>query len=514
MRTSFTQPAAIRRARHQQPAVRATLTLLRPAVGAARAAVAVEAPGAVEEASKTQAAGRGKGDAAAAGAKPKYQWIDASEHDFTPRYEWDGEELPWLGNTFDGLTLKSAPHEWFQKMDAPEEEYHERAANSEKYRAHRFLHDLDGPGKRCYDGAGEMQYADMRGMDAFLLLGGLDPAVSRDKIFASNRLAVVGHRGADLFTKERMQFVRKFFHPSDPTKATPKGQAGHDNLHQVAPMLKSLSQTCRTTINSGRRKSLDEQTLSFQGASAGLKQNCGKFKAAGDGLQGDSVCLQGGSLKSFAFRGHTLLPKVSIKGKSSIKISDLHSRTLWVLYLADVEAGSLLCMDNLYNSVDFSHMLEVGDTILFDVPKGWTADVDFTGDESAKQIEWEVSDVHVIGTLRGNRGSEKKYQWGEKMGKAATEALRAKPLVPDRVKVRVTADKAQIMTVAIFDKKGFQMIDSYHEEVVETTKPRLGFDKAAGKPAYKDMEITNTQNEYNLGMGFVDLDDLLAWFYK
>jgi hypothetical protein len=37
-----------------------------------------------------------------------------------------------------------------------------RAANSEKYRAHRFLHDLDGPGKRCYDGAGEMQYADMR----------------------------------------------------------------------------------------------------------------------------------------------------------------------------------------------------------------------------------------------------------------------------------------------------------------------------------------------------------------
>ena len=111
MRTSFTQPAAIRRARHQQPAVRAILTLLRPAVGAARAAVAVEAPGAVEEASKTQAAGRGKGDAAAAGAKPKYQWIDASEHDFTPRYEWDGEELPWLDNTFDGMTLQSAPHE-------------------------------------------------------------------------------------------------------------------------------------------------------------------------------------------------------------------------------------------------------------------------------------------------------------------------------------------------------------------------------------------------------------------
>jgi hypothetical protein len=116
---------------------------------------------------KANAAGRGKGDAAAAGTKPsKYVWVDVSEHVFTERYEWDGEELPWLDPTFDGLTTKSAPHEWFQKMDAPEEEYALRAANSEKYRAHRFLHDLDGPGKKCYDGAGEMQYSDMRMMDA------------------------------------------------------------------------------------------------------------------------------------------------------------------------------------------------------------------------------------------------------------------------------------------------------------------------------------------------------------
>ena len=92
----------------------------------------------------------------------KYSWVDASEHTFTERFEWEGEELPWLGDTFDGLTVKSAPHEWFQKMDAPDDEYTLRAANSEKYRAHRFLHDLDGPGKRCYDGAGEMQYAAMR----------------------------------------------------------------------------------------------------------------------------------------------------------------------------------------------------------------------------------------------------------------------------------------------------------------------------------------------------------------
>jgi hypothetical protein len=50
--------------------------------------------------------------------------------------------------------------------------------------------------------------------------------------------------------------------------------------------------------------------------------------------------------------------------------------------------------------------------------------------------------------------------------------------------------------------------------VVETMKERLAFDKEAGKPTHKTVAITNTQNEYNIGMGFVDLGDLLAWFYR
>ena len=71
--------------------------------------------------------------------------------------------------------------------------------------------------------------------------------------------------------------------------------------------------------------------------------------------------------------------------------------------------------------------------------------------------------VHIVGTLRANRGSESKYQWNEKVGKAQTDALKAKPLHPDRIKARVTADEAQVITVAVFDKKGFQMIDTYHQ---------------------------------------------------
>jgi hypothetical protein len=83
-----------------------------------------------------------------------------------------------LGKLFEGLDHDSETWSFFAVCDAPEQEYRDRATNSEKYRAHRFIKDLDGPGKKCYDGAAEITYADMRYLDAALLLNGLDPAVS------------------------------------------------------------------------------------------------------------------------------------------------------------------------------------------------------------------------------------------------------------------------------------------------------------------------------------------------
>lgn len=109
-------------------------------------------------------------------------------------------------------------------------------------------------------------------------------------------------------------------------------------------------------------------------------------------------------------------------------------------------------MDNLYNSVEFSRWAEAGATIVFDIPKGWTADLKCTGDEEAKTVEWNLKGIHIVGTLRGNRGSEKEHQFKDKLSKKAADEMRAKPLIPDRVKVRVTADEAQVMTVSIFDK--------------------------------------------------------------
>ena len=473
-----------------------------------------------EEGSEAEEQGPAPAAAPAAAAKPsKYTWVDVDKHTFTPRRAWTGEELPTLGSSYDHLTIESYPSEWFKMRDAPDQEYTDRANNSEAYRSLRHAKGSDGKNaagknKKCYGNAAEIEYEDMRYLDAYHLLGGLDPAVSREKLHDSDRLAVVGHRPADLFNLDRSQMVRKFHHPADPATAIPKGQPGHDNLHQVSPILKSLSKTTRKAdVSNGKKKAIDEETLSFQGASSELKQRCGNFKAAGDGLQGDGAAVHGGQLKAIVWRGHSLLPTVSVKGKPDIKLSDLHSRTLWVMYLSSMEPGSVLAMDNLYNSVDFSHLLEGGATIVFEVPAGWTADVDFTGDESATKIEWDVEAIHVVGTLRGNRGSEKAYQWAEKMSAQAVNELKAKPL-DEKIRARVTADGAQVMTVAIYDKKGFQMIDTVHEGVELTTKSRVIFDRAAGKRGKKQVPITMTQHVYNNTMGYVDLDDLLAHFYR
>ena len=77
----------------------------------------------------------------------------------------------------------------------------------------------------------------------------------------------------------------------------------------------------------------------------------------------------------------------------------------------------------------------------------------------------------------------------------------------------MTDDEAQVIVCAIYDKKGFQMINTVHTDIVEESKERRIFDLSTGKPGKKMVPITNCQNLYNQIMGFVDLDDLLAWFY-
>jgi hypothetical protein len=127
--------------------------------------------------------GRGRGGVAVAAKQSKYTWVNLEDHTFTPRTAFSGPDKPSLGEEYDLLKSASPPEEWFKMRDAPDQEYHDRANNSERYRSIRHAKGLDGNtkdgrNKKCYGKAAEITYADMRYLDAYVLLSGLDPAIS------------------------------------------------------------------------------------------------------------------------------------------------------------------------------------------------------------------------------------------------------------------------------------------------------------------------------------------------
>lgn len=295
--------------------------------------------------------GRGRGAAAeaapgaappAAGKQPKYTWVDVDNHTFLPRTPWAGaDEAPTLGPEYNHLTVDSPPEEWFVMRDAPEAEYHDRAANSDGYRSWRHTRmALTASRRTARTRSATTARRTSRTRTCATTTHTTSSSASTPPCRARRTTTAIGspsshgHRSADIFNLQRVQFIRKFHHPADPSKRVPKGQQGYDNLYQVLPMLKSFQKDCRSKkLVNGKKKSTDEETVAFH-------------------------------------------------------------------------------------------------------------------------------------------------------------------------------------TVAIFDKKGFQMIDTYHRGVEVTTKERKVFDRVAGKPGKKSIPITKTQHVYNNTMGYVDLDDLLAWFYR
>eukprot|EP00965_Chrysotila_dentata_P147755 4877388-Pleurochrysis_carterae.AAC.2 len=99
----------------------------------------------------------------------------------------------------------------------------------------------------------------------------------------------------------------------DPQRRPAKGNARYDNLYQVRVYLDVLERVSIEMIAGGFDIAVDEITIGMQGAHASLsKQNCGKFKAAGDGLQADTLAKRGGYAVVFCLRGDSRLPSVNL----------------------------------------------------------------------------------------------------------------------------------------------------------------------------------------------------------
>ena len=60
-----------------------------------------------------------------------------------------------------------------------------------------------------------MDYSDIRNLNAQILLSGVAPTANREMQFSKERLAFKGHRMADITTRPRAGFIRKFLHPAN-----------------------------------------------------------------------------------------------------------------------------------------------------------------------------------------------------------------------------------------------------------------------------------------------------------
>eukprot|EP00965_Chrysotila_dentata_P040905 1355440-Pleurochrysis_carterae.AAC.1 len=213
-----------------------------------------------------------------------------------------------------------------------------------------------------------------------------------------------------------------------------------------------------------------------RGAHASLKQNCGKFKAAGDGLQTDTLAKRGGYAVAFRFCGDSRLSSVKILGYCK-PISPLHqrcaapfhpltrpvsvpcvllehahfqrahimSRMCLLLFVASGLQGGdrRVAWDNLYTSTEIAYELAKGCTVEITPPFG-----------GGQAYTVQLPPILTLDTLRGNRGVDKSNVWVEVRGEALKEFKETKSIVA-RTKCSVfdESSAAAVMVLNICDNR-------------------------------------------------------------
>ena len=120
---------------------------------------------------------------------------------------------------------------------------------------------------------------------AALIIQGLNPVPDQRKWFEKPSFAYKANRVSDMVSREEWRSWKAFFHISHPGKQPARASKEWDELYKVRPMLEAYLKACVKSVTHGRKFSIDEITIGFQGAHSRLKMRCGKFKRAGDGFQ-------------------------------------------------------------------------------------------------------------------------------------------------------------------------------------------------------------------------------------
>ena len=393
-----------------------------------------------------------------------------------------------------GFTPQSHPFDYMQA-------YYPRAVRDlEVENSNRYRHHLAANYKEIYPGARKIDTRTNSLAHAMLICQGLSPVPTQRTLFRRS-FAYKGHRGGDLMTKSRWLEWKAFFHISHPGEAPVYGTDAWDELHKVRPFLDAYLKACVENIVAGRKFSIDEITIGFQGHHARLKLRCGKFKRAGDGFQADAIVLEGGYVLFLVFRGDNTVPTYEKT------FSPLHNRCLMLLskLLLDGHTG---WWDNLYPSLPVVKAIASGGQYTAKIP---------AGPRAGQTDTITVPKTGTSGTARVNRGVPSQCKQpnpkADKISKKRIDELKAKPL-EERMKSAMTTSEPRIICASVFDNGPVHMLDTIHTSAGIITIQKPWFDHTSKKKTLAAIRISALIHAYNHGMDYVDIRDHLGHEYN
>ena len=432
--------------------------------------------GGAKKASKKKAAKK-KPTKAEQNALKDAKWIDLVEDEQLP-------ELP-TKEEFTGPSEKGGPSKeckrgpgdhpvlYFQDMGFDEDMMLTLANNSNLYAS-----GLGAGTKGCFPSWEPFTAMDMKIGISLLIRNGLVSVPEMRLHWTADSFVYGDDRVKKLWPMLRWLEFKALFHIEPPlvqavrTKGDPEGDALVIAKYLAQPLRKCeplLSHVRRRAVElwvAGRKVSLDEQTIGFQGKSK-YKMRI-RYKRTGDGFQCDAIC-EDGYTYCWYFRFDTT-PTVEDGA------SPLHSRSLYLMEELKHEWHTVYC-DNLYTSHKFA--------------------------------QWcKKRKVHICGTVRTNRGIPPKVVQKDITSKKGKDAAAG------TLKVAHAGDGT--VAFSLFDpksKKPFHMLSTAHSEISKVKVAKKHWEAKQAKVVEEMQDVFNIVDDYNANMNSVDCADQLRLNY-
>jgi len=112
--------------------------------------------------------------------------------------------------------------------------------------------------------------ADIRAYLAIRILQGIKTLPSERHYWSNNKYLEV-KKVSDMMPRTRYMKMNKYLQFNNGATAVPRGEDGHDKLHQLRPLITRLSDTFSTGYKPNRENAIDEGLIKFKGR-LGFKQ--------------------------------------------------------------------------------------------------------------------------------------------------------------------------------------------------------------------------------------------------